>query len=168
MGSVGTALSMTISDGLISLGALPSLLAACLVLLLGALLARHVALLARYSIPSPIVGGVLFALAAAMLFRATGHHIELQNATKPGLLLIFFACLGLTSDLRLLLRGGSRLLRFLAALIPFLLAQDALGVLMASCSVCTRSSASWLDRSRWWVDTAPAPPTPTNLVRPRG
>jgi ESS family glutamate:Na+ symporter len=122
---------MTISDGLISLSALPSLLAACLVLLLGALLARHVALLARYSIPSPIVGGLLFALAAAMLFRATGHHIELQNATKPGLLLIFFACLGLTSDLRLLLRGGSRLLRFLGALIPFLLAQDALGVLMA-------------------------------------
>ena len=59
--------------------------------------------------------GVLFALAAAMLFRATGHHIELQNATKPGLLLIFFACLGLTSDLRLLLRGGPRLLRFVGA-----------------------------------------------------
>jgi ESS family glutamate:Na+ symporter len=55
----------------------------------------------------------------------------LANTAKSDLLLLFFACLGLTSDLRLLLRGGSRLMRFLLALVPFLLAQDVLGVLMA-------------------------------------
>jgi len=122
---------MTITDTLISLDALPSLLAACLVLLLGTALCRHVGLLARYSIPSPIVGGILFAIAAAALVRITGQRIGLATAARSDLLLLFFASLGLTSDLRLLVRGGPRLLRFLVALIPFLFAQDTLGVLLA-------------------------------------
>src|SRR5260221_1406498 len=122
---------MTISDSLISLDALPSLLAACLVLLLGTFVSQRIALLARYSIPSPIIGGVLFAIAAAVLSRTTGQGIALASAAKSDLLLLFFACLGLTSDLRRLLHGGPRLMRFLVALIPFLVAQDAIGVLMA-------------------------------------
>jgi ESS family glutamate:Na+ symporter len=122
---------MTITDTLISLDALPSLLAACVVLLIGAALTRRVGLLAHYSIPSPIVGGILFAIAAASLLRITGQRIELATEARSDLLLLFFASLGLTSDLRMLVRGGPRLVRFLLALIPFLFAQDALGVLLA-------------------------------------
>ena len=122
---------MTIADDLISLDALPSLLAACVVLLLGTLLSQRVSLLARYSIPSPVIGGVLFAIAAAALMRTTGQRVTMATLAKSDLLLLFFACLGLTSDLRRLLRGGSRLLRFLVALVPFLMVQDGLGVLIA-------------------------------------
>ncbi len=122
---------MTISDTLISFDALPSLLAACVVLLIGTYLGNRVGLLARYSIPSPIVGGVLFAVAVSLLMRTTGHGIALATASRSNLLPLFFACLGLTSDLRRLWHGGPRLLRFLASLVPFLLVQDALGVLMA-------------------------------------
>jgi ESS family glutamate:Na+ symporter len=90
---------------MISLDVLPSLLAACLVLLLGTVVTQRVALLARYSIPSPIVGGILFAVAAAVLLRTTGKGIAMANAARSNLLLIFFASLGLASDLRLLLRS---------------------------------------------------------------
>jgi ESS family glutamate:Na+ symporter len=62
---------MTYADSLIGLDTLLSLLAACLVLLLGTIVSQRVALLARYSIPSPIIGGVLFAIGAAVLNRAT-------------------------------------------------------------------------------------------------
>jgi glutamate:Na+ symporter, ESS family len=122
---------MTITDTLISLDALPSLLAACVVLLIGTALTERVDLLARYSIPSPIVGGILFAIVAAALVRIKGQRIGLATAARSDLLLLFFASLGLTSDLRLLVRGGPRLVRFLLALIPFLFIQDALGVLLA-------------------------------------
>jgi glutamate:Na+ symporter, ESS family len=122
---------MTVTDSLISLDALPSVLAACVVLLIGTALSRRIGLLARYSIPSPVVGGILFAIAATILLRVSGHSIALQTTARSDLLLLFFACLGLTSDLRLLLRGGPRLLRFLIALVPFLFVQDALGVLLA-------------------------------------
>jgi glutamate:Na+ symporter, ESS family len=123
---------MTFSAALISLDALPSLLAACLVLLLGTVLCHRVSALARYSIPSPVVGGVLFAIAAAVLLRLTGQRIAMSTSAKSDLLVVFFASLGLTSDLRQLLRGGGRLVRFLIALVPFLLIQNALGVGLAT------------------------------------
>jgi glutamate:Na+ symporter, ESS family len=65
---------MTMTDNLISLDTLASLLAACVVLLLGTLLSQRVALLARYSIPSPVIGGVLVdQLAAADLPKGFGR-----------------------------------------------------------------------------------------------
>jgi len=122
---------MEIVDTLIRLAGPASLLAACLVLLFGNWLSRRVPLLSRYSIPSPIVGGVVFALGAMLVQRSSGYTIETQSVVKTELLLIFFACLGLSSDLRQLLRGGPRLLRFLLALAPFLVVQNLLGVLLA-------------------------------------
>ena len=115
----------------LALPEIPSLLAACLVLIVGGALTQRVELLARYSIPAPIVGGVLFGIAALIAQQTAGLHISLETPVKSPLLLVFFASIGLTADLALLKRGGVRLLRLLIALFPFLVAQDALGVLMA-------------------------------------
>ncbi len=110
---------------------LPSLLAACLVLVAGSLLTKRVSLLARYSIPAPIVGGLLFAVLALLVEQATGLKITFDTSPKGPLLWMFFALIGLTADLALLRLGGARLLRFLLALFPFLVLQDGLGVAMA-------------------------------------
>jgi hypothetical protein len=110
---------------------LPSLLAACLVILVGGILAHRVPLLARYSIPAPIVGGLIFAVLALLAERTIGVGIAFDTSAKTPFLLPFFASIGLTADLAVLRRGGVRLLRFLLALFPFLIAQDALGVVMA-------------------------------------
>jgi hypothetical protein len=75
---------------------------------------------------------VSFAIATALLVRTTGQGIATANAAKSDLLLLFFASLGLTSNLRRLLREGPRRLRFLAALVAFLMVQDGLGVLLGS------------------------------------
>jgi glutamate:Na+ symporter, ESS family len=110
---------------------LPSLLAACLVLVTGGVLTQRVALLARYSIPAPIVGGLFFAVLALVTERTTGLALTFETSAKTPFLLLFFASIGLTADLALLRQGGARLLRFLFALFPFLVAQDVLGVAMA-------------------------------------
>jgi ESS family glutamate:Na+ symporter len=122
---------MTISNGIIGLDTLSSLLTACLVLLVGTGAVARSSLLTRYSLPSPVVGGIIFALAAAVFWRVSAHRFAMANTVKADLLLIFFACLGLTADLFQLRQGGPRLLKFLVILVPFLLAQDALGVLVA-------------------------------------
>lgn len=114
-----------------SLSAVPSLLAACLVLMLGDALAKRVPLLARFSIPAPIVGGVLFALGAVLVGRLGAGAVTFDSSAKSTFLLLFFASVGLTADLALLRKGSRRLVRFLAALFPFLVAQNALGLLMA-------------------------------------
>lgn len=115
----------------IALSALPSLLAACLTLTLGAFLADRVPLLARFSIPAPIVGGLLFAILTLLLQQVAGIGFSRDTTTRSTLLLLFFASIGLTADLSLLRRGGPRLLRFLGALFPFLILQDALGIVLA-------------------------------------
>jgi ESS family glutamate:Na+ symporter len=115
----------------IALSALPSLLAACLMLGFGAFLAERVTLLSRFSIPAPIVGGLLFALLTLLLQQVAGIGFSRDATTRSTLLLLFFASIGLTADLSLLRRGGPRLLRFLLALFPFLIMQDAVGIVLA-------------------------------------
>jgi len=56
----------------VALAALPSLLAACIALLIGSVLTDRVSLLARFSIPAPIVGGLLVAMAMLMLQLTAG------------------------------------------------------------------------------------------------
>lgn len=91
----------------------------------------RIGVLARYSIPDPIVGGLLFAVLAYLLSTWGGVAVSLETSIKPTLLLLFFGCIGLTANLKLLARGGPRLIAFLLALIPFLVLQNAVGLGMA-------------------------------------
>ena len=91
---------------------LHTLLAAVLVLLLGYGLNRLVPVLARYNIPAPITGGLLFAVVMLIVSSSTGFNLEFDVTLKPVLMLAFFAAVGLSADLRLLGQGGKRLLLF--------------------------------------------------------
>ena len=116
---------------MISLTPIQSLLACCLVLVIGRVLTSRIGVLARYSIPDPIVGGLLFAIAAYLLSNWGGVGVSLDTSIRPTLLLLFFGCIGLTANLKLLAKGGPRLIAFLLALIPFLVLQNAVGLGMA-------------------------------------
>src|SRR5271155_3909958 len=115
----------------IELPLLPSLLAASVVLLVGGFLAQRVTFLDRYSIPAPIIGGLLFALLALVANQISGLAVTFDTSATTPFLLLFFASIGLTADLAPLRQGGVRLLRFLVALFPFLLVQNALGLIIA-------------------------------------
>ena len=117
----------------IELPLLPSLLAACLVLVVGGFLAQRVPFLGRYSIPAPIIGGLIFAGLALLAKRISWLAVTFDTSTKTPFLLLFFASIGLTADLAPLRQGGVRLLRFLVALFPFLLVQNTntLGLIIA-------------------------------------
>jgi ESS family glutamate:Na+ symporter len=113
------------------LGSLTSLLAALIVLLIGALLNRSVPILAKYNIPDPITGGLLFAMSASATWAATGFTLTIDESMKPVLLLMFFAGVGMCADLRMLKRGGKALIVFLMVLLPFIVAQNAVGLAFA-------------------------------------
>ena len=115
----------------IELPLLPSLLAACLVLVVGGFLAQRVPFLGRYSIPARIIGGLIFAVLAVLAKQISWLAVTFDTSAKTPFLLVFFASIGLTADLVLLRRGGVRLLRFLVALFPFLLVQNGLGLAIA-------------------------------------
>lgn len=116
----------------LALPVVESLLAAIAVLFLGLAANRSIPLLANYNIPDPITGGVLFAIVALIVLKIWHVEISLDIGAKPTLLLLFFASVGLTADLRLLAQGGAKLALFLAAVcLPFVILQNLIGVAAA-------------------------------------
>lgn len=109
-----------------------SLLAAVVVLLLGAIINRRVGFLSRYNIPDPITGGLLFAVLSAIVAWLADFKISFDQSIKPVLLLMFFAGVGLSADLRTLKRGGKALIIFLIILLPYIVLQNAVGIAMAT------------------------------------
>jgi ESS family glutamate:Na+ symporter len=116
----------------LALPVVESLLAAIAVLFLGMAANRSIPLLSNYNIPDPITGGVLFAVVALIVLKVWHIEISLDVSAKPVLLLLFFASVGLTADLRLLAQGGAKLAVFLAAVcLPFVVLQNTIGVAVA-------------------------------------
>jgi Na+/glutamate symporter len=64
----------------IALPLIPSLLAACLVLVAGGLLTQHIPLLARYSIPAPIESAVIAGAFCGFAMGATATAIANMQA----------------------------------------------------------------------------------------
>jgi ESS family glutamate:Na+ symporter len=103
---------------------------AALVLAVGRGVLSAVPVLQRHSIPAAVVGGLIAAALAAGL-HAMGTGVAFAGGLQSGMMLAFFATVGLGADLRMLARGGSRLVRFAIAVLLMLVAQNTVGVLAA-------------------------------------
>jgi len=104
-----------------------TLAVAALVLVVGRRLVDAIPLLKRYSIPAAVVGGLL-AAATATVLHALGITLAFDKSLQPGLMLAFFATVGLGADLRLLARGGKMLVTFGIAIAVMLVLQNLVGV----------------------------------------
>jgi ESS family glutamate:Na+ symporter len=115
----------------LNLSLFATLAAATALFFVGQLIVRQSAVLQRYSIPVPVVGGVLFALVLALggLIRPVDFTID--ETLKDPLLLAFFATLGLGADVRSLARGGRKLVILLVLFVLLMMLQNAVGLLMA-------------------------------------
>ena len=104
---------------------------ASLVLLMGRKLAGSISILQTYSIPEPVIGGLVAAILLFGFHGATGLSIQFDNSLSAPLMLAFFASIGLNADLASLRRGGRPLLVFLAVVFGLLLMQNTLGLVLA-------------------------------------
>jgi len=100
---------------------------AAFVLILGRFLTSRVAVLARYSIPHAVTGGLIAALVMLLLHFA-GVEIAFERAQHPYLMLAFFASIGLGADVRVVLRGGRMLLLYFACVASVLVLQNVVGI----------------------------------------
>jgi glutamate:Na+ symporter, ESS family len=115
----------------VSLDTLETLMAAALVLLLGRLILARTPVLRTYSIPEPVVGGLLVALLVFALHGALKIDVHFDTALQVPLMLIFFATIGLNADLAGLKAGGRALIVFLGAVVGLLVMQNVLGIGLA-------------------------------------
>ena len=100
---------------------------AALVLVIGRRLIERIAFLQKYSIPEPVVGGLVAALLIAAA-HAGGLGVAFDTSLQPGLMLAFFASIGLGADARMLARGGVALLLFTACVVGMLIMQNVIGI----------------------------------------
>jgi ESS family glutamate:Na+ symporter len=115
----------------ISLNLLETLALATALFFVGQVIVQRSAVLQRYSIPVPVVGGVLFALVAAAVDLVMPLQLTFEESLKDPLLLAFFATLGLGADVRSLAQGGWRLVILLVLFVTMMVMQCAIGIGMA-------------------------------------
>ena len=115
----------------VHLNLLFTLLGSLLVLSAGRLLVARTAFLQKFSIPAPVVGGVLVAVALALADGFLGWRVSFDMSLRDNLLLMFFTTVGLMADARMLVNGGPKLLLFLGISAVFIAVQNIVGIAAA-------------------------------------
>jgi ESS family glutamate:Na+ symporter len=115
----------------VAVSPLDTLLVALAVLFVGRELARRIPALDRSNVPHAVVGGVLCALVILGLRELGAIEIRFASDLRDVLLLAFFATIGLTGRLRLLLQGGRPFLIVCAFTVGLLVIQNVVGVALA-------------------------------------
>jgi ESS family glutamate:Na+ symporter len=112
----------------IELNLLYTLLLAMVVFFAGRFLVSRVSWLERFSVPAPVVGGVLIAVVLALAQGVGGVTVSFDMSLKDPLLLAFFTSVGLAADARMLAKGGARLFIFLAICAVYIIVQNIIGL----------------------------------------
>ncbi|MBL7545243.1 MAG: sodium/glutamate symporter [Bdellovibrionaceae bacterium] len=111
-----------------SFNGLQTLALAAIVIIVGQILVKRIRFLNRYNFPSPVVGGLLFALVFFVAKEYFGAEIKFEKTFQEPLMIAFFASLGFGASWISLKKGGKDVLFFLFLSVVFLVAQIALGI----------------------------------------
>ncbi len=86
----------------------------------------------KYTIPEPVAGGLLVALALLVLKKSMGWEVNFDMSLRDPLMLAFFATIGLNANIASLRAGGRVVGIFLIVVVGLLVMQNAIGIGMAS------------------------------------
>ena len=95
---------------------------------LGVWIKRRVPVLARFSIPSPVIGGMLCAAILSGLEDQGIMRVTFDSTLQTVLMLGFFTTIGLTASLKLVTNGGKILVTFLMAVTVLAFLQNVVGM----------------------------------------
>jgi ESS family glutamate:Na+ symporter len=112
----------------VQINLLYTLIVALVVYFAGRTLVDRVGWLKRFTIPAPVVGGCLIAIILALTDGLGGVRVSFDMSLKDNFLLMFFTTVGLAADARMLVKGGPKLLIFLAISSVFIIVQNAVGL----------------------------------------
>lgn len=115
----------------IQVNEIESILIAILVLFLGYFINNKIAILRKYNIPEPIVGGLIVAIIIT-IGHFNGYDIIFKLSIKDTLMQMFFATIGLAASYKLLIQGGARLFMFLGLATVFIFLQNLVGVSLST------------------------------------
>ncbi len=104
---------------------------AVVVLMLGKYLRKKVAILERFCIPAPVIGGVLFAVFTCICYVTGIAEFSFDDILKEVCMVFFFTSVGFQANLKVLKSGGKALIVFLGLVITLILTQNFVAVGLA-------------------------------------
>ncbi|WP_373216648.1 sodium/glutamate symporter [Parasutterella excrementihominis] len=102
---------MNSSDGMliVNVSAIQAVAIAAVTYYFGAWLRKKVPFLEKYSVPSPVVGGMLVALVLSCLEYFHFMKVNFDTLLQTLLMLAFFTTIGLSASLKIVTEGGKLL-----------------------------------------------------------
>lgn len=101
---------------------------AVVVLMLGNFLKHRIAILERFCIPAPVIGGVIFAIFTCVCYVTGFAEFSFDDILKEVCMVFFFTSVGFQSNLKVLKSGGKSLIIFLILVIILIICQNFLAV----------------------------------------
>ena len=101
---------------------------AVIILILGRFLRKKVKFFETYCIPSPVVGGFLFAIINLILRKSNLVIFEFDNTLQSFFMTLFFTSIGFNASWRLLKVGGKKVGVFLIMAIVLVILQNIVAV----------------------------------------
>ena len=101
---------------------------AVIILILGRFLRKKVKFFETYCIPSPVVGGFLFAIINLILRKSNLVIFEFDNTLQSFFMTLFFTSIGFNASWRLLKVGGRKVVMFLIMAVTLVVLQNVVAV----------------------------------------
>ena len=108
-----------------------TLAVAVVMLYVGTLLKRRIEFLETFCIPSPVIGGLLFAIISCILYTSEIIGFAFDETLKNVCMVAFFTSVGFQANVRILKSGGVALLMFLGCVIALIVSQNFLAVALS-------------------------------------
>ena len=102
-----------------------------LVIFLGYGIRRIVKPLARYNVPAPVIGGLLFSIVILIAQQNEVDLFQFDTTLQTPLMIAFFTTIGFGASLALLKTGGPQVIKFFIIATIFAVVQNLLGVLLS-------------------------------------
>ena len=115
----------------VNVSAIQALALAVLTYYFGVWVKKHVSILEKYSIPSPVVGGILFSIVLSILDGMNIMKVHFDSSLQTLLMLAFYTTIGLMASLKLIKKGGTLLISFFIAVSVLVVLQNLVGMSIA-------------------------------------
>lgn len=123
---------MELTDNILAIQSFQTITLAIIVLFIGKGLNLRFAVLRNFNVPEPVVGGLLFSILFALLYFSTGISVEFDLQARDVMLVYFFTTIGLSSNIKDLVKGGKPLLILLTATLFYMVIQNLVGISVAT------------------------------------
>ena len=113
---------------MITLDMYQTMAVAVVALLLGKFLRNKIYIFNKFCIPSPVIGGLIFAILTCICYNVRIAEFEFNDVLKEVCMVFFFTSVGFQANLKVLKQGGKSLIVFLVLVFVLILSQNFLAV----------------------------------------